>query len=109
MNQESNEPVTPYEKENDEGRVEYKLKLFPKPDEIRLEKLASQMNFRLNEGNGESFYELGIADSGDIVGLPEVEFESSSDVLHEIADKCNADVSLVRKHEVSISTIIGEF
>lgn len=109
MNQESNEPVTPYEKENDEGRVEYKLKLFPKPDEIRLEKLASQMNFRLNEGNGESFYELGIADSGDIVGLPEVEFESSSDVLHEIADKCNADVSLVRKHEVSISTFIGEF
>ncbi len=109
MNQNTNEPVSPYEREDDEGKIEYKLKLFPKPDEIRLEKLTSQMNFRLTEGNGESFYELGIADSGEIIGLPKQEFDISTDVLHEIANRCNADSSLVRKLEISNDTFIGEF
>ena len=59
------ESIDKFEQEEDEGKVEYKLKLYPKPDSIRLEKLASQMNFRLTEGNGEAIYELGIADSGD--------------------------------------------
>ncbi len=112
MNHEPTKPPSEdifFEKESDDGMVEYKLKLFPKPDEIRLEKLTSQMNFRLTEGNGECFYELGISDSGEIIGLPEEEFLSSTETLYEIADKCEADVSIVRQLEVTDGNFIAEF
>ena len=101
--------LAPFEKEDNEGKVEYKLKLFPRPDIVRLEKLASQMNFRLTEGNGEAIYELGIADSGDIIGLSEEEFTSSIETLHEIANLCNADISIVRKLQFHDSNWIAEF
>ena len=106
MNEKS---LPPFEKENDYGKIEYKLKLFPKPDEVRLEKLASQMNFRLTEGNGEAIYELGIADSGDIIGLEKKEFLESINTLHDISDTCNADISLVRKLELTNGKWIAEF
>ena len=101
--------LTPFEQESDDGKIEYKLKLFPKPDTPRLEKLSSQMQFRLTEGNGEAIYELGIADSGEIVGLNEEEFKVSTDSLHEIANICNADISLVRKMALSNGNSIAEF
>jgi elongation factor 1-alpha len=101
--------ISPFEKEEDDGFIEYKLKLFPKPDEIRLEKLVSQMNFRLNEGEGEAIYELGIADSGEIIGLNKEEFDSSSETLHEIAELSSADISLIRKYEVTDNHWIAEF
>ena len=44
-----------------EGNIEYKLKLID-PDSFRLEHLITQMNWRLQEGQGEALYEIGVED-----------------------------------------------
>ncbi|CAM9243893.1 unnamed protein product, partial [Sphacelaria rigidula] len=54
--------------EDDEGNVEYKLKLVDPPLD-RLEHLVTQMNWRLNEGKGECMYMLGYADDGRATGV----------------------------------------
>ena len=56
------------EPELEEGNREYKLKLLDKSDE-RIQKLASQMAYRCNEGNSECIYNIGVEDNGTIVGL----------------------------------------
>ena len=51
------------DQESDIGNVEYKLKL----DALtmaRVEHLTTQMVFRLNEGKGKAFYQIGVLDSG---------------------------------------------
>ena len=35
----------------------------------------TQLKWRLLEGNGQAYYELGVADSGQLVGLPRVDLE----------------------------------
>lgn len=54
--------------EPDDGNVEYKLKL-GSPTMARVEHLTTQMVFRLNEGNGLAFYQIGVLDSGQVTGL----------------------------------------
>ena len=72
------------EKESDVGNVEYKLKL-QKYDPNRIEELASQMRFRLFEGQGEAFYYIGVTDDGVPEGLPVVDLEDSLSTLQEVA------------------------
>ena len=48
-----------YPVESEEGHVEYKLKLLSLSEE-RLEHLATQMNYRLNEKGGEAVYVLSL-------------------------------------------------
>lgn len=45
------------------GNVEYKLKLIS-PSKHRFDHLVTQLKWRLNEGNGEAIYEIGVTDSG---------------------------------------------
>lgn len=45
------------------GNIEYKLKLI-NPTKQRLDHLVTQLKWRLNEGNGEAIYEIGVTDSG---------------------------------------------
>lgn len=54
--------------EPDDGNIEYKLKL-ESPTMARVEHLTTQMAFRLNEGNGIAFYQIGVLDSGQVTGL----------------------------------------
>ena len=49
------------------GNVEYKRCLVC--TEERLEKLTSQLKWRLREGNGEAHYFVGVDDDGTPVGL----------------------------------------
>ncbi|KAE9000733.1 hypothetical protein PR001_g18707 [Phytophthora rubi] len=56
--------------EVEEGNVEYKQQLLePAPE--RLRQLTTQMHWRLNEGGGTAFYELGVRDNGELLGLSE--------------------------------------
>jgi elongation factor 1-alpha len=59
--------------ENPEGYIEYKWKLINVSNE-ELEKKQSQMMYRLEEGNGECMYYLGIKDNGKIIGLTNEEY-----------------------------------
>ena len=52
-----------YHIEYDYGNVEYKLKLCDVTVK-RIQELTSQMNYRLREGSGECYYEIGVEDNG---------------------------------------------
>ena len=54
--------------EDDFGNIEYKLKLVD-PSLERIQHLTSQMKFRLEEGSGEAFYNVGYEDNGNPLGL----------------------------------------
>jgi hypothetical protein len=58
----------PLAEEDDEKNIEYKLKLVDHSIE-RIEHLTTQMKFRLEEGSGEAFYNLGYEDSGNPLGI----------------------------------------
>jgi len=54
--------------EIESGNIEYKLKITTDCDH-RIEQLATQMKWRLNEGNGIAKYLIGVADNGIIKGI----------------------------------------
>ncbi len=51
--------------EDDYGNTEYKIKLDTNIITVdRVKHLTTQMTFRLNEGEGTAFYQIGVHDSG---------------------------------------------
>ncbi|KAG1697283.1 hypothetical protein DVH05_016568 [Phytophthora capsici] len=79
--------------EVEEGNVEYKQQLLePSPD--RLRQLTTQMNWRLNEGGGTAFYELGVKDNGEVVGLKQDAMLRSLGSLARMCRVVNAEMSL---------------
>ncbi|KAF7307799.1 hypothetical protein MKEN_01140000 [Mycena kentingensis (nom. inval.)] len=85
--------------ENDDGNVEYKLQLLS-PSPGRFARLVTQMKWRLLEGGGQAYYELGVADSGMLVGLPRAELEQSLETLEMMAGEIGASVIVVKEIEV---------
>jgi GTPase len=83
------------EPENSEGNVEYKLKLLNK-DEKRLDQLASQLLFRMEEGSGqECIYRLGVYDDGKIEGITESEYKETINMLEIICKKNSFNISTI--------------
>jgi len=89
--------------EDEEGNVEYKLKLI-NPTEKRLEHLVTQMKWRLEEGKGEAIYKIGVEDNGTCAGLSDNELESTMNTLKKMAERLEADLSVLRKTVVSKNT-----
>ncbi|KAG6815649.1 hypothetical protein H0H87_012661 [Tephrocybe sp. NHM501043] len=85
--------------ENDDGNVEYKLQLLS-PSPARFARLVTQLKWRLLEGGGQAYYELGVADSGALVGLPRAELEQSLETLEMMAGEIGASVIVVKEIEV---------
>jgi hypothetical protein len=85
--------------EADEGNVEYKLQLLA-PSPARFARLVTQLKWRLLEGGGQAYYELGVADSGALVGLPRAELEQSLETLEMMAGEIGASVIVVKEIEV---------
>ena len=85
--------------EADDGNVEYKLQLLS-PSPARFARLVTQMKWRLLEGGGQAYYELGVADSGDLIGLPRQELEQSLETLEMMAGEIGASVIVVKEIEV---------
>lgn len=85
--------------EADDGNVEYKLQLLS-PSPARFARLVTQMKWRLLEGGGQAYYELGVADSGDLIGLPREELERSLETLEMMAGEIGASVIVVKEIEV---------
>mmetsp|Transcript_34932 Transcript_34932/g.96512 ORF Transcript_34932/g.96512 Transcript_34932/m.96512 type:complete len:235 (-) Transcript_34932:232-936(-) len=80
-------------RENDAGCVEYKSRLGQEHSERRVERLATQMRFRMREGSGLAFYLLGVCDSGVPAGLTPKEHADTVTKLMEAA--AIADSSLI--------------
>lgn len=71
------------EPENDDGNIEYKLKISPKSDK-RKNELITQLSYRLNEGSGECIYILGVGDNGEMIGITEEEYTESMNHLNDM-------------------------
>lgn len=84
--------------ENEEGNIEYKLKLID-PTATRFEHLVTQMKFRLQEGQGEAIYEIGIEDNGYPIGISEEELKNSIETLEKMAKQLQADITILRERE----------
>ncbi|XP_078491604.1 GTP-binding protein 2 [Ciona intestinalis] len=99
----SNDNLPP---EEEEGNVEYKLKLI-NPTDSRLEHLVTQMKWRLQEGQGEAIYKIGVEDNGVCAGLTDQELNSTMGTLKSMAEKLGADLTVLREREVD-SLVLGE-
>lgn len=64
-----------------DAQIEYKLKLPTPSSPHRLAKLITQLRWRLVEGGGQALYELGVLDSGTLVGLTRTEMEETLQTL----------------------------
>ena len=82
-------------KEDDEGNTEYKRSLIS-PTKERLEHLTTQLNFRLNEGSGESIYQIGVEDDGETLGIPEDSLKKSLKTLESMAASLDAETEVIR-------------
>jgi flagellar biosynthesis GTPase FlhF len=87
-------PFHEYPEEDDDGPVEYKLKLKAISME-RLEQLITQMKFRLHEGGGECIYHVGLLDNGDPLGINEKELETSLKTLCLMTQKLEANMDIL--------------
>jgi GTPase len=105
------EPVFKFHEENDdEGNVEYKLRLDLKTDNS-LKKMINQMNWRFDEGKSqtgkrECHYVLGIYDNGKLGGLSENEMDATFDIFKKILEKCDATIKYCEKKNINNSCII---
>lgn len=55
------------------------------------------MKWRLQEGQGEAIYEIGVEDNGAMVGLPEKDLHASLQTLEVMASKLGASTTVLRK------------
>jgi hypothetical protein len=83
-----------FEEELDYGNVEYKLKLLNKTKE-RIQGLITQMEFRLREGHGTCFYEIGVEDNGNPLGLNDEELKMSLDTLYSMTLQISAKMNIM--------------
>ncbi len=87
-----------------QGNVEYKLHLIS-PTSARFARLVTQMKWRLLEGGGQAIYELGVADSGALVGLAPDDLRATLDTLHAMAAEIGARVTISKEIEVTITDV----
>lgn len=97
-------PVLSHEVE--EGRVEYKMHLHTASPE-RLQRLASQLNWRLREGSGRCIYFLGVADDGFAVGIDAQAAAGSLAALRSMAAEVGAAVAGVTAHHAAAQVGCG--
>lgn len=87
--------------EPQEGNIEYKLKLL-NPNHERFKRLVSQMQWRLREGLGEAIYEIGVEDSGILLGLTPEEMEASMTTLRRMAKQLGASLTVIREKTITV-------
>jgi len=91
--------------ENDNGNVEYKLRIAP-TDHDRFLELATQMLYRLNEGGGEAFYELGLSNEGEPIGLPPEELKKSLENFKNLCDFIGSNYHIVNVEKGTKGTVL---
>jgi GTPase len=86
--------------ENNEGNKEYKL-ILSNSGEDNINKIMSQMCYRINEGSGETIYTIGVTDSGGIIGLTEEEYIKTKSILDIVIEKCQFTMTLLSEQKVA--------
>ena len=86
-------PKLPAEEEF--GNKEYKLKLVEK-EKDKCDRLASQMIYRLYEGEGKAIYILGVSDSGNVIGISQEELDETINTILKAVTIINAESKKAR-------------
>lgn len=68
----------------------------------------TQLKWRLLEGSGQAYYELGVADSGQLVGLRRADLDRTLETLEAMAGEIGASVIIVKEIEVPALRTIKE-
>jgi elongation factor 1-alpha len=85
-------------KEIESGNIEYKYCLINLSTD-KIEKLSSQLKWRMNEGNGEALYIIGINDNGYPEGISNEELKESYINLEKMAKIIGGIVSIICKRK----------
>ncbi len=92
--------ITVCEKEIEEGNIEYK-RFFENITINKLYHLISQMNWRINEGNGVCHYYLGVCDNGTVCkDFTQERIDYTLDVLKQMVDGCNSYIATININRV---------
>eukprot|EP00127_Corallochytrium_limacisporum_P004161 Clim_evm106s157 gene=Clim_evmTU106s157 len=86
--------------EDEYGDTEYKFTL-ENPGPSRVQHLTTQMKWRLAEGNGKAFYELGVHDDGEMAGLTASQLEASLSTLEHMATGAEGNLKVLGATEVT--------
>lgn len=79
-------------KENDLGNIEYKLHICNSDNHERIERLITQIKFRLNEGNGRAIYNLGYTDDGVPQGITYSIIYDNLNLLHNMVTNAGGEL-----------------
>ena len=85
-----------FDAEKDSGNVEYKRALLS-DDFERIDRLTTQLSYRLAEGNGVAQYRIGIEDDGCLSFLTFDEMEKSLLQLELMVESISAVITSVEK------------
>lgn len=91
------------ERENIEFKENLKKDYHLKKD--RKQRLASQMKFRMERGDGEAIYFIGVDDDGNLVGLPDEDMDESLFVLTKVAQEIDSAILETQKQEAGKGTV----
>ena len=71
-----------------------------------MEHLVTQMKWRLQEGQGEAIYEIGVEDNGVLAGLTDHEMKASMDTLHTMATRSRSYIYIFLQgsHRIQVCT-----
>ena len=100
-------PVQP--KENEYGNKEYKWKIIPTDSNkmnFKCNKLASQMMYRLHEGDGKAVYIIGILDDGTPIGLNQNEVYNTINMFDNITNIIDCDINKIRMYNKNKNYIL---
>jgi len=100
-------PIQP--EEDDFGNKEYKWKIVPEDDSkmnFKCNKLASQMMYRLYEGEGKAVYIIGILDNGLPVGLNETDIYKTITMFNNITKIINCNINNIRMYNKNDNYIL---
>lgn len=70
------------------------------PSKTRLEHLTTQLKWRLQEGQGEAIYEIGVENNGLLAGLTREEMNLSLETLTKMAEKLGSEATVLREQIV---------
>lgn len=96
-----NKKIPRQPKENDEGNKEYKRHLKTNNNNVIdfYNRRASQMKYRLYEGNGKAIYMLGVEDNGSVIGLSLDDMIITITNIKEIAKIIEANIRNIRIYD----------
>lgn len=89
-----------FDPEDDEGDTEYKRMLIGKSKD-RIDELDTQMRYRMEQGNGQCTYVIGIDDDGTPFGLNEEQYIETRKTLEKICERNDYSLRLLTETVVS--------